>query len=237
VIRLALCTLSLMTIVSSCSTGSLRTAVPPRPAVRIDHVIVGASNLEAAVRELEKLTGVRAAIGGNHPGKGTRNALLSLGDGTYLELYAPNPTENVRSADVAELESLTRLTPLGWAVGTTDVDGLRSYFASQGMPLSLPEPGSRVRPDGSVLEWATFGFEQLDHSLAPFFIHWKRPELHPSRTSPSGCRLLSLRLRDPAPTELQRAVRILELSGPVERAFGKQMELQLSCPRGQISLK
>ena len=223
-------------LLSNCSTGSSLPLRQQNPSVQVDHIIVGASNLEAGIREFEQLTGVRPAVGGAHPGQGTRNALLSLGEGVYLELYAPNPAEMVQSPEVTELQGLTRLKPIGWAVSTTNVESLRSYLGSLGLPQSEPEPGSRVRPDGSILEWVTFGFERLDHSLAPFFIRWKQFELHPSQTSPRGCRLVSIRLRDPAPSELEAAVQPLKLSVAVDQGPEKQMEVRLSCPRGRITL-
>ncbi len=225
-----------LALLSSCSRDSSQSGRQPSPSVQVDHIIVGVSNLEAGIREFEQLSGVRAVPGGAHPGQGTRNALLSLGEGVYLELYAPNPAEAVDSPTVKELQGLRRLKPIGWAVSTTDVDALRSYLGSLGLPQSPPEAGSRVRPDGSVLQWVSFGFENLDHSLAPFFIQWKQREFHPSLTSPGGCRLVSIRLRDPAPTELEAAVQPLKLSIPVDRKPETQMELKLSCPRGNVTL-
>jgi hypothetical protein len=228
--------LVLLPILASCSTSLSESQRQQTPSMQVDHVIIGVSNLEAGIREFEQLTGVRAALGGAHPGMGTRNALVSLGEGAYLELYAPNPAEEVKSPTVTELKGFTRLKPVGWAVSTTDVEALRSYLGSLGLPQSPPEPGSRVRPDGSVLEWVTFGFEQFDHPLAPFFIQWKQKELHPSRTSPGGCRLVSIALGDPNPTQLKAAVQPLSLDVPIAQSAEKQMVVRLSCPRGRVTL-
>ena len=56
-------------------------------AVRIDHVIYGTADLDAAVARLEPLLGVTAAGGGRHDGLGTKNRILPLGGG-YLEVLA-----------------------------------------------------------------------------------------------------------------------------------------------------
>ena len=203
----------------------------------IDHVIVGTNDLDAGMAELEALTGVRPAIGGEHPGRGTRNALLSLGSGTYLELLAPNPNEPLASADVAELSALKTLRPLGWAAGVEDVVGVRSELARQGLVLSKSEPGSRRRPDGTVLHWETFGYEGFGHSLAPFFIHWKQANLHPARTSPGDCKLNALKLFDPRPDGLAAALRPLRLNVTVESGSEQAMEVQLDCHKGKVTLR
>ena len=205
-------------------------------ASHIDHVIVGANDLNAGMTSFERLTGVSPVIGGEHPGRGTRNALVSLGDGTYLELIAPNPAERVESHDVRSLEALRAIKPIGWAVGVRDIEATRSKLRSQGFATSLPQPGSRRRPDGSLLEWQTFTFSTFEHDLAPFFIRWNNPRMHPSRTSPRGCKLASLQLLDPVPEKLAAAVHALRLNVSVEKAGEQKMVLELVCPKGTVAL-
>jgi hypothetical protein len=224
-----------MFLLASCATDQSRTDNPAD--ARIDHVIVGVSDLEQGVRELERLSGTRPAIGGVHPGRGTRNALLSLGDGVYLELIAPNRAEPIDSAEIRELKGFTRLKPLGWAVRVTDLAGMLATMRRHGIAPSPLEPGSRMRPDGTLLKWATFGLADLDHPLVPFFIRWEDMQLHPSRTSPGGCRLVSLRLFDPRPNELARVVRDLHLDVPIEQGPNSQMELKLFCATGEVVLQ
>ncbi|MCI0524742.1 MAG: VOC family protein, partial [Acidobacteria bacterium] len=83
----------------------------------VDHLILGAADLDQAIAWLEKTTGVKAAIGGVHPGRGTRNALVSLGGRQYLEILAPDPNQQVTALPY-NLKSVSTPRLIAWAAVT-----------------------------------------------------------------------------------------------------------------------
>ena len=84
-----LTTLALVTILAP-----VLWAPSPRKAAvdlhaHMDHLMVAIRSLPDGIAEFERMTGIKAVVGGKHPGRGTENALVSLGDGSYLEIIAP----------------------------------------------------------------------------------------------------------------------------------------------------
>jgi hypothetical protein len=199
----------------------------------IDHVILGIDDLQKGIAELERATGVRAELGGAHPGRGTRNALISLGGNHYLEILAPNPEDPGVAKAREELAGLTSLKPIGWAARSEDLAALQQRLRGQGVETSEIQPGARDRPDGSRLAWKTLGIDST-LGLLPFFIAWDRETKHPSTTSPGGCRLTGFFLEDPAPDALRKTLRGAGLDIEVRKGREQRIRLALSCPSGDV---
>ena len=118
----------------------------------LDHLVYATPDLEATCRELEVRLGVRASAGGQHPGRGTHNALISIGPKAYLEIIGPDPLQpEIRSVwfDIAHLTA-PKLTT--WAVR---VDGLEAFVneISPSVKLGAVRSGSRKTSDGTTLSW------------------------------------------------------------------------------------
>jgi hypothetical protein len=209
---------------------------PPTTAAHVDHLILGTRDLDEGIRRFEERTGVRPMAGGEHPGRGTRNALVSLGPGLYIEILAPQASAPDSGA-AAELRALTDLTPFGWAVFVRDMEAARRRLGNAGLSLSAIKPGSRARPDGSLLEWKTFDIEKPPLAGVPFFIRWGDGSTHPSKDSPAGCRLEGLRIFSPDADDLRRALASLPLDVAVEAGGRATMDVTLRCPKGTVQFR
>ena len=207
-------------------------ALPVQAAApRIDLVTVGVRDLAAAVSTIEALGGVRPALGGTHPTRGTHNALLSLGDGTYLEILAarraPEPTA------APELRELGGPRLLWWGLASDDAAGTATALAGRGFATTSPVPGSRRTPEGRPLAWRTFTLAPALRG-GPFFIQWSRDSAHPSATAPGGCRLLSLQVDTPDAPALRRLMPEPPTALRLQAADTSRMRLKIGCPRGQL---
>jgi Glyoxalase-like domain/Carboxypeptidase regulatory-like domain len=205
---------------------------------RIDHIILGINDLQRGIDELERLTGVRAVFGGAHPGRGTQNALMSLGGAHYLEILAPNPKEPGNGETFGNVKSLTSLTPVGWAVNAGgNLAALRESLSGQGVQTGDIEPGARNRPDGTRLAWQSTGFANLSNPLLPFFIEWDPTSVHPASTSPEGCRLTGFTLEDPNPDTLRKPLQAAGVLVDVREGKEPRLRIAMACPKGNVELR
>jgi hypothetical protein len=213
---------------------AIAAAAAEGPQPQPDHLILGIRDLDEGIRLFQEQTGVRAARGGVHPGRGTQNALASLGGRLYVEIVAPaQPAPAAGATDqVARLRGFERLTPIGWAVSVPQVEDARQRLLTAGFEVSSANPGSRKRPDGSVLEWQTFGITKPPIAGVPFFIRWSDGGTHPSADSPAGCTLERLAIVSPAPEDVARALRAVGVEVPAQRGERGGMSITLRCPKG-----
>src|SRR5260370_156692 len=201
----------------------------------LDHIILGCNDLDRGIELVEESTGVRPAIGGIHPGRGTRNALLSLGERRYLEIMAPDPAQS-ESVHSPRLRSMTDPRLIGWAVHPPDIAAVAKQLRENKVEFTGPDDGSRKRPDGRVLTWKTVNLAEDRHGLLPFFIEWSADSVHPSKDAPAGCRLEYFEIMSADREELSSTFKRIGLELPVQRSDRARLHALISGPKGDLTL-
>ena len=148
--------------------------------MQLDHVsyAVRDSEIVDTVQRLGAELGAAFVDGGKHPRFGTRNFILPLGAGTYVEVVSALDHPAAESAPFGRAVRERAEAGggwLGWVVRVPDLDPIESRL---GRESAL---GHRVRPDGTDVTWRQIGIlDLLENPHVPYFIKWDNDDLHPS---------------------------------------------------------
>lgn len=202
----------------------------------IDHLLYGTSDLDLGIDEIERLVGVRPAFGGQHLGLGTRNALLSLGGRTYLEVIAPDPSQQeVASPLPYGIASMDAPALRAWAASTDDIDAAVKEGRAAGIAFGTVTAHSRKAPGGEDVRWrmaTRSSDEEGDVAVLPFLIDWGTT-VHPSERAPGGVKLVSFRVFAPDPDEVGRKLRAIGLDVAVSEGDLPGLEAVVVGPSGE----
>ena len=207
-------------------------------SLAVDHLVLASPELGVGVELVERLTGVRPAEGGAHPGLGTQNAVMGLGGGTYLEIIGPDPDqpepEAARPFLVDEIDEPRLVT---YACRADDLDGAVAAARVAGVNLGEPRAMSRTRPDGVALRWRLTPPDMLLYDgLVPFLIDWGGTP-SPARTAPAGCGLTGLRAAHPRPDAVRAALAVLDVALDVQEGAVPTFAATLDTPNGRVELR
>jgi hypothetical protein len=201
----------------------------------LDHIILGCNDLDRGIELVEENLGVRPAVGGVHPGRGTRNALLSLGERRYLEIIAPDPAQH-EIVHFPQIRAMTDPRLIGWAVHPPEIAAIAKQLRENQIAFAGPDDGSRKRPDGRVLTWKTVNLADDRHGLLPFFIEWSADTVHPSKDAPAKCSLAYFEIMSEDPDELSSTFKRIGLDLPVQRSDKARLRALISGPKGDLGL-
>lgn len=141
--------------------------------MRLDHLsyAAGPEGLAACVQRLGARLGAAFTDGGLHPRFGTRNFVLPLAGGCYLEAVEALDHPAVDQAPFGRAVRARSQAGGGWMAWVIRVDDLVSVESRLGRQAA---DGHRRRPDGYELRWKQIGVNDLaaDPQL-PFFVHWE----------------------------------------------------------------
>jgi hypothetical protein len=203
----------------------------------MDHLVFGVPELARGIELLESITGVRARLSGQHPGRGTHNALLSLGGRQYFEIIAVDPQQTDTSRLMfPALKGLLEPRLIAWAVAVDDIAEIVRLADSGNIVYSSPIDGSRQQSDGSMLRWKLLTITQPSIEGLPFFIEWERGTTHPSQTSPSGCNLLSFEIEHTDPETLRRILKHLRVEAKTFQSSRVALKARLHTPKGEVGI-
>lgn len=172
----------------------------------IDHLVVGAVNLEEGQAWCERELGVTPLAGGKHGLMGTHNRLLNISSPAsprcYLEIIAidpeaPPPQGRARwfDLDLPALQQALRAGPglIHWVARVPDLDAALAQWRSEGVDAGEPVTASR-----GALNWRIALREdgrRLRREALPVLIEWG--DAHPTDAMPaSGVQLLDFEARD-----------------------------------------
>ena len=155
-------------------------------SMRLDHLsyAAGPDGLAGTTARLAELLGEKFVDGGVHPRFGTRNNVLPLQQGQYLEVVE---VLDHPASDKAPFGQAVRSRSeagggwLGWVVAVDDISVMEARLQQPAVQ------GNRHRPDGVELRWKQLGVKglQSDPQL-PFFVQWEcDPAYHPG-SNPTG---------------------------------------------------
>jgi catechol 2,3-dioxygenase-like lactoylglutathione lyase family enzyme len=207
----------------------------------IDHLVYATPDLDAAVESVSAALGVRPTPGGRHPGLGTRNALLDLGGGAYLEIIGVDGEAGAAGDQSGEprpfgLDHIAEPRLAAWAAKADGIDRRVARARAAGYDPGPVQPLSRRLPDGTELHWRLTFPGPHAVELVPFLIEWAADTPHPSTTSATGCRLVSFTGAHPEPDAVAAVLRAVEVELAVQPAASAALVAVIEGPGGTVTL-
>jgi hypothetical protein len=141
--------------------------------MRLDHVSYAApvEHLADTVQRIGSALGASFSDGGLHPRFGTRNFVLALAGGCYIEVVAALDHPATDTAPFGRAVRARADQGGGWMSWVVSVAHMDRVEARLGRPAV---DGHRVRPDGVDLRWQQIGvLDTMADAQLPFFVKWE----------------------------------------------------------------
>lgn len=204
----------------------------------LDHIVYAVPDLEKACGQIEKLLGVTPIFGGYHQTQGTKNALVGLGEGQYLELIAiDEANKDIPPPRWMGIDMLTKSQITRWAIKSTNLSHDALILQQANPNMGKRSGGSRKTNDGALLAWELLmPLASPEVELLPFAIDWSAAESHPSGQLSSACRLVELYASHPNPQLIQSTLEALHISLRIEQSETISIKAKIECPKGIVEI-
>lgn len=149
--------------------------------MRLDHLSYACTTNEIAdvIQRIGSDLGGTFIDGGRHPSFGTRNFILPLSAGAYVEVVSALDHPAAQKAPFGQAVHQRAEAGGGWLSWVLSVTDIATVEQRLGRTAAR---GHRIRPDGLELRWKQIGvLDTMDRPYMPFFVHWDCADTeHPS---------------------------------------------------------
>ena len=195
--------------------------------------------MDAAIHEFEERLGVSPIFGGFHKTFGTKNALMSLGKGCYLELLAADDTNTEipkprwMGVDMLQRNQITR-----WVIKSNQLEADSATLKNKNSEMGTIREGSRNVANGGLLQWELImPLPEPEVELLPFMVDWSTSEIHPADAIPDmGCRLIELYGVHPSPEKFKTIFEQLDIDFQIKTSKEIKLTAVIECPNGRIEI-
>jgi len=198
----------------------------------LDHIVLACPDLQEGMDYVLENTDCDPSYGGKHQQFGTHNALLKIGNLTYLEILAPdpdNPKNDLRwmGVDLVKEPTITRL-----AIKSTEISTHARSLANFSPNHGHVQEGRRQKKSGELLTWElTMPPATPVATCVPFLIDWQ-DSIHPTIGLNDQCTIEDLQLFSPDPN-FPDLLKNLKL--PLTVNHGEErITLSLNTPKGLV---
>lgn len=199
----------------------------------IDHIVLAAPDLEEAMEQFEKMTGIGAVVAGSINGLGIKCSRISFNDSSYIEIIAPDPKSSGPIGQLLKSKGITELTPFHFAIRSSKVEALKDDVKKFGyVPDHITMFGGHK--DGTPMKWEMlYLYGHGMGGICPFFINWSNTD-HPCAKLPVVGKLKKFTIRAPENDPVHKLLDFVSIKGFNVEVGKPKLSFQFSSPEGTI---
>ncbi|MGK0366391.1 MAG: hypothetical protein ACI85O_003464 [Saprospiraceae bacterium] len=204
----------------------------------LDHLVYAVPDLNKAMDDFENLTGIRPTFGGYHTTRGTKNAVVNLGNSRYLEILAiDEKNKDISAPRWMGVDFINETQMTRFALKSDDLKKDSAILQKYNAEMGEINRGQRKMSNGKMLSWemilplATPAVE-----IAPFMTDWRTSEAHPTDIMKEECVFVGFKFRHPNPENIIAVLN--ELGMNVEVHKGEEVEIKaiINSPKGIVEI-
>lgn len=204
----------------------------------IDHIVYAVPDLEKAIIDFEKLTGIRPTFGGYHTTRGTKNAVVNLGNTCYLELIAiDEENKEVSAPRWMGVDFIEKAQMVRFALKSDDLKKDSAILQKYNPQMGEINGGQRQMSNGKMLTWEMIlplAAPAVD--IVPFMTDWRKSEVHPTDSMAKECEFIAFKFTHPNPEMILEVLNELGMTAEVLKGEKIKIKAIVNSPKGIVEI-